>query len=164
MPESQYSSSWATLALDDVGDMERLDAVQALNPAALVGLRQDGLLRVSPDDAFRIGPEFAHDEVRRLCRRTPPAGRQRSSVATHESRRSPLVCRGCTAGLPGAVGGARRAGYSATAQVHCSAGVVRWDRRCRSWCSLGRRARRGDVEACELWRRAPRCMAHPARR
>ena len=57
----------AALALDDVGDMERLDAVQALDSGALIGLRQDGLLAVSADDAFRIGPEFGHDEVRRYA-------------------------------------------------------------------------------------------------
>ena len=57
----------AALALDDVGDMERLDAVQALDSAALAGLRQDGLLRVPADDAFEIGPEFEHDEVRRYA-------------------------------------------------------------------------------------------------
>lgn len=57
----------AALALDDVDDMERLDAVQALDSAALAGLRQDGLLREPVDDAFGIGPEFGHDEVRRYA-------------------------------------------------------------------------------------------------
>ncbi len=57
----------AALALDDVGDMERLDAVQALDSGALAGLRQDGLLSVPGDDAFGIGPEFEHDEVRRYA-------------------------------------------------------------------------------------------------
>ena len=57
----------AALALDDVGDMERLDAVQALDSQALAGLRRDGLLRVPADDAFGIGPEFGHDEVRRYA-------------------------------------------------------------------------------------------------
>ncbi|MCY4632974.1 MAG: hypothetical protein OXG04_00430 [Acidobacteria bacterium] len=57
----------AALALNDVGDMERLGAVQALNSAALQGLRLDGLLRVPADDAFGIGPEFGHDEVRRYA-------------------------------------------------------------------------------------------------
>ncbi len=71
----------AALALDDVDDMERLDAVQALDSAALAGLRQDGLLREPVDDAFGIGPEFGHDEVRRyavarlLLAGTSPASR-----------------------------------------------------------------------------------------
>ena len=74
----------AALALHDVGDMERLDAVQALNPAALVGLRQDGLLRASPNDAFRLGPEFAHDEVRRYAvARLLLAGRDPASRVTN---------------------------------------------------------------------------------
>ena len=57
----------AALALDDVGNIVRLDAVQALDSAALAGLRQDGLLRVPADDGFGIGPEFEHDEVRRYA-------------------------------------------------------------------------------------------------
>ena len=57
----------AALALDDVGDMERFDAVQALDSGALGGLRQDGLLRVPAGHEFRIGPEFEHDEVRRYA-------------------------------------------------------------------------------------------------
>jgi hypothetical protein len=36
-----------------------------VRPAALDGLLRDGLLQTSPDDRFKIGPEFAHDEVRR---------------------------------------------------------------------------------------------------
>ncbi len=57
----------AALALDDGGDVERLDTVQALDSAALHGLHQDGLLRAPADDAFGIGPEFGHDEVRRYA-------------------------------------------------------------------------------------------------
>ena len=73
----------AALALDDVGDMERLDAVQALDSAALAGLRQDGLLRVPADDAFGIGPEFEHDEVRRYAvARLLLAGRDPASRIT----------------------------------------------------------------------------------
>ena len=73
----------ATLALDDAGDIERLDAVQALNPSALVGLRQDGLLTALPDDASRIGPEFGHDEVRRYAvARLLLAGRDPASRIT----------------------------------------------------------------------------------
>jgi hypothetical protein len=46
---------------------EALDVVGAIDSAALDGLRHDGLLRTSPDDPFQIGPEFAHDEVRRYA-------------------------------------------------------------------------------------------------
>ena len=46
---------------------ERLDAVGAIDSTALDGLRRDGLLRTSPHDPFMIGPEFAHDEVRRYA-------------------------------------------------------------------------------------------------
>ena len=57
----------AAAALDNVGDIERLDAVQAFDSRALAGLRQDGLLRVPADEPFGIGPEFEHDEVRRYA-------------------------------------------------------------------------------------------------
>ena len=46
---------------------ERLNVIGKIDPAALDGLRRDGLLRTSPDDPFTIGPEFAHDEVRRYA-------------------------------------------------------------------------------------------------
>ena len=73
----------AALALDDVDDMERLDAVQALDSAALTGLRQDGLLREPVDDALGIGPEFGHDEVRRYAvARLLLAGRNPASRIT----------------------------------------------------------------------------------
>ncbi|MGH2892600.1 MAG: hypothetical protein ACRDPM_04930 [Solirubrobacteraceae bacterium] len=44
-----------------------LDVVGAIDSAALDGLRRDGLLRTSVVDPFKIGPEFAHDEVRRYA-------------------------------------------------------------------------------------------------
>ncbi len=44
-----------------------LHTVGAIDPAALDGLRRDGLLRTPVDDPFKIGPEFAHDEVRRYA-------------------------------------------------------------------------------------------------
>jgi len=44
-----------------------LDVVGSLDPDALDGLRRDGLLRNSMDNPFRVGPEFAHDEVRRYA-------------------------------------------------------------------------------------------------
>jgi DNA-binding transcriptional ArsR family regulator len=46
---------------------DALDVVGRVDPTALHGLRNDGLLRTSPDDPFKIGPEFAHDEVRRYA-------------------------------------------------------------------------------------------------
>jgi DNA-binding transcriptional ArsR family regulator len=46
---------------------DALDVVGAIDPAALDGLRHDGLLRTSSGDPFKIGPEFAHDEVRRYA-------------------------------------------------------------------------------------------------
>ena len=46
---------------------ERLDAISDIDPTALDGLRRDGLLRTSPHDPFMIGPEFAHDELRRYA-------------------------------------------------------------------------------------------------
>ena len=46
---------------------ERLDAIVGLDPAAVDGLRRDGLLHSPPDNPFMIGPDFAHDEVRRYA-------------------------------------------------------------------------------------------------
>ena len=46
---------------------DALAIVGAIDPAALEGLRHDGLLQPSLDDPFKIGPEFAHDEVRRYA-------------------------------------------------------------------------------------------------
>ena len=57
----------ATLALSGVDDVERIDVISELESTALAGLRQDGLLRTSGADPFVIGPEFAHDEVRRYA-------------------------------------------------------------------------------------------------
>ena len=44
-----------------------LKVTGAIDPTALDGLRHDGLLRTSVDDPFKIGPEFAHDELRRYA-------------------------------------------------------------------------------------------------
>ena len=44
---------------------ERHNALVGLEPTALAGLRQDGLLQTSDDNPFMIGPDFVHDEVRR---------------------------------------------------------------------------------------------------
>ena len=57
----------AAFALSDIDGVERLDVIRGLDPTALAGLRQDGLLGTSRDHPFRIGPEFAHDEVRRYA-------------------------------------------------------------------------------------------------
>lgn len=57
----------ADLALYNVKSSERLDSISRIDPAALGGLRRDGLLQNSDSDPFRIGPEFAHDEIRRYA-------------------------------------------------------------------------------------------------
>jgi hypothetical protein len=44
-----------------------LPIVGTLDGDALAGLRRDGLLQTSTSQRFRIGPEFAHDEVRRYA-------------------------------------------------------------------------------------------------
>ncbi len=46
---------------------DALNVLGTIDSTALDGLRRDGLVRTSPDDPFRIGPEFAHDEVRRYA-------------------------------------------------------------------------------------------------
>ena len=46
---------------------DRLNVMTGIDSVALDGLRQDGLLRESADDPFMTGPEFAHDELRRLA-------------------------------------------------------------------------------------------------
>ena len=98
----------AALALDDVDDMERLDAVQALDSAALAGLRQDGLLREPVDDAFGIGPEFGHDEVRRyavarllLAGRDPASRITRAGAPRWSLAAARLACQALLAELDG---------------------------------------------------------------
>ena len=44
-----------------------LEHVGSMDTGVLDGLRRDGLLRASADDPFLIGPEFAHDELRRYA-------------------------------------------------------------------------------------------------
>ena len=51
----------------ELGKGERLEVISGIDSAALDGLRRDGLLRTSNDAPFMIGPEFAHDEVRRYA-------------------------------------------------------------------------------------------------
>lgn len=55
------------LAALELGEGAELEVVGSIDPAALNGLRRDGLLRNPADDLFRIGPVFAHDEVRRYA-------------------------------------------------------------------------------------------------
>ena len=59
----------ALLRLADIELREdsRLDSLSTIDQAALDGLRRDGLLRGSVSDPFKIGPEFAHEEVRRYA-------------------------------------------------------------------------------------------------
>ncbi len=46
---------------------DRLKVVSEIDAAALDGLWRDGLLRRSHEEPFKVGPEFAHDEVRRYA-------------------------------------------------------------------------------------------------
>lgn len=55
------------LAELELGKGERLDVISGIDPAALNGLRRDGLLRDSVEEPFRNGPDFGHDEVRRYA-------------------------------------------------------------------------------------------------
>ena len=55
------------LAALELGEGERLKVFGSIDPAALNGLRRDGLLRNPAGNLFKIGPEFAHDEVRRYA-------------------------------------------------------------------------------------------------
>ena len=55
------------LAEHSLGGGDRLSVINSLDPTAVSGLRQDGLLRTSSENPFMIGPDFAHDEVRRYA-------------------------------------------------------------------------------------------------
>ena len=46
---------------------DRLDIIGKLDATAVTGLRQDGLLQASVQNPFMVGPDFAHDEVRRYA-------------------------------------------------------------------------------------------------
>ena len=46
---------------------DRLEVISDIDPAAVDGLCRDDLLRTTPRDASVIGPEFAHDELRRYA-------------------------------------------------------------------------------------------------
>ena len=55
------------LANLSLGAGDRLNTINGLDTAAMAGLRQDGLLQESVENLFTIGPDFAHDEVRRYA-------------------------------------------------------------------------------------------------
>ena len=65
-PEARETALLRLAALE-LGEGERLETVSSIDSAALNGLRRDGLLRSPAGDLFRIGPEFAHDELRRYA-------------------------------------------------------------------------------------------------
>ena len=65
-PDARESALLRLADLDLKGGA-RLDVINQIDATALDGLRRDGLLRTAPDDPFMIGPEFAHDEVRRYA-------------------------------------------------------------------------------------------------
>ena len=48
-------------------DREPLEVVSGIDPAALNGLRRDGLLLPLAGNPYRIDPEFTHDELRRYA-------------------------------------------------------------------------------------------------
>ena len=55
------------LAQHSLSGGERLDVISGFDGSAISGLRHDGLLQTSADNPFMIGPDFAHDEVRRYA-------------------------------------------------------------------------------------------------
>ena len=55
------------LAEQELDGSERLVVIAGIDAAALDGLRRDGLLRTPRETLFMIGPEFAHDELRRYA-------------------------------------------------------------------------------------------------
>ena len=55
------------LAALELSGGDRLAVLGGIDPVALDGLRHDRLLRTSVDDEYWIGPEFAHDELRRYA-------------------------------------------------------------------------------------------------
>ena len=56
-----------SMAALELSGGDRLDALSGIDQTALDGLRRDGLLRTSVDSVYMIGPEFAHDELRRYA-------------------------------------------------------------------------------------------------
>ena len=124
------------LALLSLADLalrggDPLEVVSRIDPAALEGLRRDGLLQTSPDDPFKIGPEFAHDEVRRyaVARLLLAAGDADREAGCR--RRAPLVARRGTARVPGSARRARQASEPPARPARSPAAGVRRPRRGR---------------------------------
>ena len=71
LPDRGYPDARETallrLAEVELFGRDRLEAISGIDSAALDGLRRDGLVENSTDAPFTIGPEFAHDEVRRYA-------------------------------------------------------------------------------------------------
>ena len=65
-PEAR-ESVLLSLAEVSLTETDRLHAINTLDATAIAGLRHDGLLQVSAENPFIIGPDFAHDEVRRYA-------------------------------------------------------------------------------------------------
>ena len=65
-PEAR-ESVLLSLAEVSLNEGNRLNAINALDATAITGLRRDGLLQASVENPFIIGPDFAHDEVRRYA-------------------------------------------------------------------------------------------------
>ncbi len=87
------------LAALELGEGERLEVVSNINPAALDGLRRDGLLRNPSGAPFDIGPAFAHDELRRyavarllLARGSPASRLTRSGAPRWSLAAAQLAC------------------------------------------------------------------------
>ena len=66
VPDAREAALLRLAELDLCGG-DRLKVITAIDPVAVEGLRRDGLLRTSCEGSFVIGPEFAHDEVRRYA-------------------------------------------------------------------------------------------------
>ena len=78
---------------------DRLDVIDSLDGTAVTGLRQDGLLHASVENPFMIGPDFAHDEVRRyavarllLAERDPAASILRAGAPRWALGAARLAC------------------------------------------------------------------------
>ena len=88
----------------DKGD--HLAVISGIDPAALDGLRRDGLVRTSQEDPFRIGPEFAHDEIRRyavarllLASNNPTSRLLRAGAPRWSLAAARLACQALLAGV-----------------------------------------------------------------
>lgn len=55
------------LADRDLRSSDPIEALGQINAEALAGLRRDGILASPEDNPFAIGPQFAHDELRRYA-------------------------------------------------------------------------------------------------